>query len=622
MHCARLLRTTLAAAWAPTVFFAALLSISQPTLAQFTQQGPKLVGTGVAGTFADQGNSVALSGDGNTAIVGGYADNYVGAPPPCPCALGAAWVYTRSGGVWTQQGSKLFGSGAVGPAVQRGSSVSLSADGNTAIVGGDEDNSGAGAAWVFTRSNGVWSQQGSKLVGTGAVGPLPTEQGLSVALSGDGNTAIVGGPLDNNQIGAAWVYTQSGGVWTQQGAKLVGTGGVGTPTQGWSVSLSADGNTAIVGGYGDNGDVGAVWVYTRSGGVWTQQGSKLVGTGAAGNAAQGYSVGLSADGSTATVGGFHDNGNAGAAWVFVQPPAKADKTNTHDFNGDGKADLLWRDTSGDAAIWLMNGAQPIQSAGLATVPTAWTIVGQRDFSGDGKADLLWRNTTTGDVAIWFMNGVQVTQFAGVATVPTAWSIVGTGDFNGDGKADLLWQNTTTGDVAIWLMNGAQVLQSSGVATVPTVWTIVGTGDFNGDGKSDILWQNTTTGDVAIWLMNGAQVTQFAGVATVPTAWTIVGTGDFYGDGKSDILWRDTSGDVAIWLMNGAQVIQSSGVATVPTTWTIVETGDFDGDGKSDILWHNTSGNVAIWFMNGTQVTQFAGVATVPTVWSIQGANAD
>jgi FG-GAP-like repeat len=302
--------------------------------------------------------------------------------------------------------------------------------------------------------------------------------------------------------------------------------------------------------------------------------------------------------------------------------ASSKLVDTHDFNGNGKSDIAWRDTSGDAAIWLMNGAQPIQSAGLATVPTAWTIVGQRDFNGDGKADLLWRNTTTGDVAIWLMDGAQVTQSAGVATVPPAWTIVGTGDFNGDGKADLLWQNTTTGDVAIWLMNGAQVTQSAGVATVPTAWTVAGTGDFNGDGKADLLWQNTTTGDVAIWLMNGAQVTQFAGVATVPTAWTIVGTGDFNGDGKSDILWRDTSGDVAIWLMNGAQVIQSSGVATVPTTWTIVETGDFDGDGKSDILWHDTSGNVAIWFMNGTQVTQFAGVATVPTVWSIQGANAD
>ena len=136
------------------------------------------------------------------------------------------------------------------------------ADGNTAIVGGSDDNSGIGAAWVFTRSGGVWTQQGSKLVGTGAVGT--GQQGSSVALSADGNTAIVGGLGDNSGIGASWVFTRSGGVWTQQGSKLVGAGAVGTALQGCSVALSADGNTAIVGGPEDNSRVGAAWVFARA----------------------------------------------------------------------------------------------------------------------------------------------------------------------------------------------------------------------------------------------------------------------------------------------------------------------------------------------------------------------
>src|SRR6516225_740876 len=92
---------------------------------------------------------------------------------------------------FTQQGPKLVGTGAIGPAAQ-GDSVSLSGDGNTAIVGGPSDNSGLGAVWVFTRSDGVWTQQ-AKLVGTGAIGPFAAGQGSSVSLSGDGNTAIVGG---------------------------------------------------------------------------------------------------------------------------------------------------------------------------------------------------------------------------------------------------------------------------------------------------------------------------------------------------------------------------------------------------------------------------------------------
>jgi FG-GAP repeat len=152
---------------------------------------------------------------------------------------------------------------------------SLSADGNTAIVGGYEDNESIGAAWVFTRSGGVWTQQGSKLTGGDAVGGAL--QGESVALSGDGNTAIVGGFGDNRGAGAAWIYTRSGGVWTQQGSKLVGSGAIGAAYQGSGVALSADGNTAIVGGYFDNSEIGAAWVFTRSGGAWTQQGSKLTG---------------------------------------------------------------------------------------------------------------------------------------------------------------------------------------------------------------------------------------------------------------------------------------------------------------------------------------------------------
>jgi hypothetical protein len=102
--------------------------------------------------------------------------------------------------------------------------------------------------WV---PDAAWSQQ-AKLVGTGVVEQV-AQQGWSVALSGDGNIAIVGGDEDNDGVGAAWVFTHSGGVWRQLGPKLVGTDAVGESHQGFSVSLSGDGNTAIVGGLGDNG---------------------------------------------------------------------------------------------------------------------------------------------------------------------------------------------------------------------------------------------------------------------------------------------------------------------------------------------------------------------------------
>jgi hypothetical protein len=320
------------------------------------------------------------------------------------------------------------------------------------------------------------------------------------------------------------------------------------------------------------------------------------------------------------------------AWPWVDPttgktytlPAKARydagtpfgvtiSTNTHDFNGDGKSDILWQDTSGNVAVWLMNGAQITQAAGVAN--TTWTIVGQHDFNGDGKTDVLLRDNS-GNVGFWFMNGGQITQAAGIANVSSVWSIAGGGDFNGDGKADILWRDNS-GNVAVWLMNGAQIMQAVGVGN--TTWTIVGTGDFNGDGKTDILLRDNS-GNVGFWLMDGAQIMQAGGIANVSSTWTIAGTGDFDGDGKTDILWRDSSGNVAIWFMNGTQITQAAGVAN--TTWTIVGTGDYNGDGKSDILMHDNSGNLGFWFMNGAQIAQAAGIANVSSAWTIQSANSE
>jgi IPT/TIG domain len=290
----------------------------------WTQQGDKFVGTGGSGG-PWQGFSVALSADGNTALIGGPCDN---SPTSAPCnitPIGAAWVFTRSNGAWTQQGEKLVDT-KISVASWQGWSVALSADGNTALIGDPADNDAVGAARVFTRSNGTWTQSG-KLVGTGISGNS-SGQGNSVAMSADGNTAVVGGPYDNSFIGAVWVFTRSNGVWSQQGNKLVGTGYAGVPEQGYSVAVSADGNTVLAGGYVDgvlnNYELGASWVFTRTNGVWSQQGNKLVGIGYSGLPGEGYSVALSADGNTAFIGGRYDDpfvpsgAGVGAGWVFTR----------------------------------------------------------------------------------------------------------------------------------------------------------------------------------------------------------------------------------------------------------------------------------------------------------------
>ena len=271
-----------------------LAGAPQPAQAQYVQQGPKLIGTN-GSTDALQGYSVALSADGNTALVGGPYDNN---------QAGAVWVYIRSGGVWSQQGAKLTVTDNISNA-RFGYSVAISADGNTALIGGPSDNTMfGGAAWVFTRSGGVWSEQ-AKLTANdlGRYFGVTVLQGASVALSADGNTAVVGAPQDasltggGGMTGVAVVFIRSAGVWGEQ-QRIAGSvsGMIAAAAQGTSVALSADGNTAAVGAPGyNNGDPsdGAVFIITRSNGVWSQQGGALIGTGAtSGGSHQGQSVAL------------------------------------------------------------------------------------------------------------------------------------------------------------------------------------------------------------------------------------------------------------------------------------------------------------------------------------------
>jgi FG-GAP-like repeat len=399
-------------------------------------------------------------------------------------------------------------------------------------------------------------------------------------------------------------------VWGQQEPKLVGTGAVGSAFQGDSVALSADGNTAMVGGPVDSASSGATWVFTHSGGAWSQQGPKLVGTGAVGTAQQGWSVALSANGSTAIVGGYLDNGGAGAVWPFASHVA-------HDFNGDARSDILWRDSSGNVALWLMNGSQVIASGGLGSIPAGYAIVGQRGFDGSSNADILWRDTN-GDLTTWIMNGLVQVPAPGLSglVIPN-WSIYGTGDLNGDGKGDILWRDTE-GDVAVWFVNGWQVDTIGSLGNISTAWTIVGD-----DSRGNIFWHDSS-GNYAVWQVNGTQVAQSVALGNVPLAtWQVAGLGDFNGDGYSDILWRDTAGNLAIWFLNSSLAVQSTAsLGNVPTTWSIAQTGDYNGDARTDILWIDGSGNVSIWFTNGGQVISSTVLGNVGTAWTVQSVNAE
>jgi hypothetical protein len=314
-------------------------------------------------------------------------------------------------------GPKLIGSGNSGQ-TETGYSVALSADGSTALVAGPDDNSGAGAVWVFVRANGRWSQQGPKLVGAGATGAI-SHQGTHVALSADGNTALVGARDDNSSVGAAWVFTRSGTTWTQQGGKLTGSGTVGAARFGTGVALSSDGNTAAMGGYSDNSSAGAIWIFTRSGGVWTQQGSKLVAD--AGSTIVGAGVALSSDGNTLLASGspgafvFTRSGGTWSQQGSVLEPPGVSGVASVALSADGNAALLgvpgYENGNGAGFIFTRTSGTWMQTDAFAgTGATGSASVNQGTavaLSADGRAALLGGpsddspgGTNVGPGAVW------------------------------------------------------------------------------------------------------------------------------------------------------------------------------------------------------------------------------
>ena len=307
---------------------------------------------------------------------------------------------------------------------------------------------------------------------------------------------------------------------------------------------------------------------------------------------------------TAYAGG---SGNVGVVYRYGHPPDVGT-----DFDGDGHADVFWRkETSGENAIWLMNGRAIAARDVLATLPPPWVVAGAGDLDGDGKADVAWRNPATGENAAWLMNGTRIAGTAMLPRITERWDIAGVGDFDGDGKEDLLWRHGRTGHNAIWFMNGTTVASAAPVSPLPGPWA-ASVGDLDRDGKADILWFETSTGQTAAWLMDGASVVGGEMLPAMAAGWTVGDLADLDGDARADVLWRDDSGQNAVWFMNGLSVTGGATLPTVPEPWALAGAGDFDGDGKADVLWRNTAtGENAMWRMNRGAIASAGPIPAIP-----------
>jgi hypothetical protein len=379
---------------------------------------------------------MALSGDDNTLVVGAPLEDSGAAgingdqADDSVSESGAAYVFTRSGDRWFQEA--YLKASNPGKGDRFGTSVAVSGNGNTLTVGarneasaatginGDQSNgsaAGAGAVYVFARNGGTWTQQAYiKPSNTGASDGFA----VSVALSDDGNTLVVGAPLEDSaatgvngnqtdnsaeEAGAVYVFQRDGVAWSQQ-AYLKASNTGASDEFGVHVALSADGRTLAVGApgefsaargiHGDQADnsapgAGAVYVFTRSGGTWSQQ-AYVKASNTRGFDEFGISVALSRDGNALAVGAFGEQGagmgvnasqtyrsdysDAGAAYVFSRNGAVWSQrsyvkaTNTEPFDefgvrvalsGDSKTLAVAADLESSAATGV-NGNQKDNSA--------------------------------------------------------------------------------------------------------------------------------------------------------------------------------------------------------------------------------------------------------------------
>ncbi|MEA2571766.1 MAG: hypothetical protein QOI24_3767 [Acidobacteriota bacterium] len=232
-----------------------------------------------------------------------------------------------------------------------------------------------------------------------------------------------------------------------------------------------------------------------------------------------------------------------------------------------------------------------------------------DFNGDGFADLLWRNASNGQNRIWLMNNSTMTSSVSLPTTSVLdWRVGGVGDMNGDGYQDIVLRNPVSGANAVWFMHDTTYVSSKIIDSWNDAdWQIVSVFDLGSDGSYDLLWHNDVLGQTVAWQMNGTTNTGTIGYQTVAdNRWRLAGTADLRGLGQRDLFWHNAasqtgSGAVAEWYMSGFTI---SSTATLPQSvtldWRACALANYNNDSNQDVVWQNsTDGSLVVWYLTST-----------------------
>lgn len=685
----------------------------------WTEQA-QLLASGAA-TGNHFGESVSV--DGDTILVGAWGTSTIAGTD-----AGSAYVFVRSGTSWTEQARLLALDGTTDDFF--GDSVVV--DGDIAVVGVPYDDTpggtDTGSAYLFARSGTIWTQQAHLHAADGAAGD---RFGNSVAVSGD--TVLVGAPFDDtaggSDAGSAYVFvldsaaaitvapasglftTEAGGTATftivldsQPTAPVTIVLASSDPTEGLVLPASVtftSGNydvprTVTVTGVDDlfmDGNVGytvltlpaasadlryaglnaadvsvtnidndtsAVAVSssanpsnvgqpvtltalvtaisgTPTGSVTFLDGAATLGTVALAGGVATYTTSALPGGTHTITATYDGNGTYASSSGTVSQVVSTGSTiafqPTTYWQNEGAGTVMVTvartggDTSGPASVdYATTGGSA--SAGASFAPVTGTLnFAAGETTKTIPISLIDETTIQGNQTfdLTLTNANAAVLGAATATINVIDDDDVPSDFSFplDGKADIVWRNETTGATKVWTMDGTSFVSSADLVQLGGNWKLQGAADFNVDGTADLLYRNSVDHSMVVWYMNGTGILSTAPVASVPDPnWKIAAMGDMNGDGYPDLLWRHTNFSLAIWVMRDNALVSANYLPTVnDNNWQVKGLGDFNRDGQLDIVWRNAPHSVtAVWLMapGGMTLGSAAFTTTVGAPWDIVG----